>query len=155
MNSKQIDCVLELARSLNFNRAAENLFLAQPSISYHVKTLEEEIGFAIFNRSAKGAILTPAGEQFCNALRNIRAELKFAIEQGQNISSRYQANISIGLPMRSAIYFLPQAIEIFEKNTREFRLRPNLSRLITTKNFCAAAKIWFLPVKKICGTFQP
>lgn len=115
MNSKQIDCVLELAKSLNFNRAAENLFLAQPSISYHVKSLEDEVGFAIFQRSFKGASLTPAGEQFCNALRNIRAELKFAIEQGQNISGRYKANISIGLPTRSAIYFLPQAIEKFEK----------------------------------------
>ena len=135
MNSKQIDCVLELARSLNFNRAAENLFMAQPSISYHVKTLEEEIGFAIFNRSAKGAILTPAGEQFCNALRNIRAELKFAIEQGQNISNRYQANISIGLPMRSAIYFLPQAIEIFEKKYAGISVTPEFIPLDNYEKF--------------------
>ena len=135
MNSKQIDCVLELARTLNFNRAAENLFLSQPSITYHVKTLEDEIGFSIFTRTPQGANLTPAGEQFCKTLRNIRAELKFAIEQGQNLSRRYQANISIGLPTRSAIKFLPQAIEIFEKKFAGISVTPELIPLDNYEKF--------------------
>ena len=115
MNFKQIDYVLELAKTCNFNRAAEKLFITQPSLSYQIKAVEDEIGVMLFYRSGKGAMLTPAGKQFCNALINIRNEYKFAVEQTQNVSRRYQKNISIGLPMRSAIYFLPQAIEKFEK----------------------------------------
>ncbi|MBQ9582461.1 MAG: LysR family transcriptional regulator, partial [Synergistaceae bacterium] len=87
MNTKQIDCVLEIAQTKNFNRAAENLFISQPALTYQIKLVEEEIGFKLFDRSSRGAVLTPAGEQFCTTLRNIRGELKRAIEQGQNFSS--------------------------------------------------------------------
>ena len=115
---------MELAKTCNFNRAAENLFISQPTLTYQIRVVEEEVGFQIFYRSAKGALLTPEGKQFCIALRNIRNELKFAIEQGQNFGSRYKANISIGLPMRSAIYFLPQAIEKFEKSHEGISVTP-------------------------------
>ncbi len=115
---------MELAKTCNFNRAAENLFISQPTLTYQIRVVEEEVGFQIFYRSAKGALLTPEGQQFCIALRNIRDELKFAIEQGQNFGSRYKANISIGLPMRSAIYFLPQAIEKFEQSHEGISVTP-------------------------------
>lgn len=61
MNSRQINSALELARTLNFNQAAENLFISQPTLSYHIKTLEEEVGIKLFERSGKGAVLTPGG----------------------------------------------------------------------------------------------
>ncbi len=61
MTTKQIDYCIELARTLNFGRAAENLFVSQPTFSYQIRLLEEEIGFALFERSGKGAALTPAG----------------------------------------------------------------------------------------------
>ena len=43
MTTKQIDYCIELARTLNFSRAAENLFVSQPTFSYQIKLLEEEI----------------------------------------------------------------------------------------------------------------
>ena len=129
MNSKQIDCILELAQSLNFNRAAENLYITQPTLTYHIKTVEEEIGFPIFHRSGKGASLTPAGQQFCITLRSLREEMKRAVEQGQNNSRRYQQGLTIGLPLRSAIYFLPQAIETFEKQNEGVSVTPEFTPL--------------------------
>ena len=103
MDTKQIDYILELAAAKNFNRAAENLFISQPTLTYQIKQVEEEIKFRLFERSPKGAALTPAGEQFCITLRNIRNELKRAVEQGQNYGTSYRSNITIGLPMRSAM----------------------------------------------------
>ncbi|MBQ3625317.1 MAG: LysR family transcriptional regulator [Synergistaceae bacterium] len=135
MNTKQIDCVLEIAQTKNFNRAAENLFISQPALTYQIKLVEEEIGFKLFDRSSRGAVLTPAGEQFCTTLRNIRGELKRAIEQGQNFSSRYHTNISIGLPMRSAIYFLPDAIEIFERENKGVLITPHYLQLYNASSF--------------------
>ena len=135
MNSKQIDCILELAQSLNFNRAAENLFIAQPTLTYHIKTVEEEIGFTLFHRSGKGASLTPAGRQFCMTLRNLREELKCAIEQGQNNSRRYQHNLTIGLPLRSAIYFLPEAIAEFERTHEGVSVTPEFIPLHSNEQF--------------------
>ncbi|MBQ7477511.1 MAG: LysR family transcriptional regulator [Selenomonadaceae bacterium] len=115
MNSKQIDCILELAQCLNFNRAAENLFISQPTLTYQIKNVEEEIGFRIFERSGKGAALTPAGSQFVSSLRSIHGQLQAAIEQGQNFSAKYAESIRIALPIRSSIYFLPHAIDEFSR----------------------------------------
>ncbi|MBD5402416.1 LysR family transcriptional regulator [bacterium] len=124
MNTKQIDCILELAQTLNFNRAAENLYISQPTLTYQIKEVEKEIGFNIFERSGKGATLTPAGSQFCTTLRNIKDELKSAIEQGQNFSRQYSDNITIGLPTRSCIYHLPQAIKEFAKKYPDILVTP-------------------------------
>ena len=135
MNTKQIDYVLEIAKTKNFNRAAENLFISQPALSYQIKLVENEIGFLIFERSVRGAVLTPAGEQFCTTLRNVRGELKLAVEQGQNLSSRYRTNISIGLPMRSALYFLPEAIIKFEAEHEGISVTPHFLPLSDPSSF--------------------
>ena len=135
MDTKQIDYILELAKTKNFNRAAENLFISQPALSYQIKQAEAETGFTIFERSPKGAVLTPAGEQFCITLMNIRDELKRAIEQGQNYGTRYHSNITIGLPMRSAIYFLPEAIEAFSKTHEGISVTPHFLKLYDSSSF--------------------
>ncbi len=124
MNTKQIDYCIELAHTLNFSRAAENMFVSQPTFSYQLKLLEEEIGFKIFERNGKGAALTPAGEQFVSYLSRMREEMKRAIEQGQNFSARYSDNISVSMMVRQALYFLPEAIKTFEKEQPGVRVTP-------------------------------
>ena len=135
MDTKQIDYVLELAKTKNFNRAAENLYISQPALTYQIKSIEAEVGFALFDRSPRGAVLTPAGEQFCVTLKNIRDEFKRAVEQGQNFSTHYRTNITIGLPMRSAIHFLPEAIEIFEHSSGDVSITPHFLALYDTASF--------------------
>ena len=102
MNTRQMAYIIELAQTENFNRAAENLYISQPTLTYQIKLVEGEIGFRIFDRSGRGATLTPAGEQFVTTLRNIMTELSMAIEQGQNFASHSQENIRIVVPIRSA-----------------------------------------------------
>lgn len=113
MTTKQMDCAIELSRTLNFRHAAENLFISQPTLTYQIQLLEDELGFALFYRSGKGAELTPAGEQFCTNLTRIRQDIINAVESGRNFSSRFTDSLSISLPMRSVIYFLPQIMQQF------------------------------------------
>ena len=124
MNTKQIDYCIELSRTLNFSRAAENLFVSQPTFSYQIRLLEEEVGFQIFYRNGKGAELTPAGSQFVTYLTGMREELKRAVEQGQNFSARYKDNITISLMVRQAVYFLPEAMRLFEKSDPDVQVTP-------------------------------
>lgn len=124
MTTKQIDCCIELAHTLNFSRAAENMFVSQPTLTYQIKLLEEEIGFPIFERSGKGAALTPAGAQFVSFLAGMREELKRAIEQGQNFSATYRDSISISLMVRQAVYFLPEAIRLFSETNSDVQIAP-------------------------------
>ena len=124
MTTKQIDYRIELAHTLNFSRAAENMFVSQPTLTYQIKLLEEEVGFPIFERSGKGAALTPAGAQFVSFLAGMREDLKRAIEQGQNFSATYRDSISISLMVRQAIYFLPEAIRLFAETNDDVQLTP-------------------------------
>ena len=124
MNTKQMDYCIELAHTLNFSRAAENMFVSQPTFSYQIRMLEEEVGFAIFERSGKGAALTPAGSQFVTYLANMREELKRAIEQGQNFSARYRDSITISLMVRQAVYFLPEAMRLFAEVRPDVQVIP-------------------------------
>ena len=124
MTTKQIDCCVELAHTLNFSRAAENMFVSQPTLTYQIRLLEEEVGFPIFERSGKGAALTPAGAQFVSFLAGMREELKRAVEQGQNFSATYRDSIFIGLMVRQAVYFLPEAIRLFAETNSDVQITP-------------------------------
>ena len=124
MTTKQIDYCIELAHTLNFSRAAENMFVSQPTFSYQIRLLEEEIGFALFERSGRGAALTPAGAQFITFLTNMREDLKRAIQQGQNFSAKYTDSISIGLMVWQALYFLPEAMRLFSQTHPDVQITP-------------------------------
>ena len=124
MTTKQIDYCIELARTLNFSRAAENQFVSQPTFSYQIRQLEDEVGFRIFERSGKGAALTPAGVQFVSFLSGMREDLKRAVEQGQNFSSKFSDSVSISLMVRQAVYFLPEAIRLFADEMPDVQIVP-------------------------------
>ncbi len=124
MTTKQIDYCIELARTLNFSRAADNMFVSQPTFSYQIRLLEEEAGFMIFERSGKGASLTPAGAQFVSFLTGMREDLKRAIEQGQNFSARYRDSISVCMWVRQSLYFLPEAIRLFADVRPDVQITP-------------------------------
>ena len=124
MTTKQIDYCIELAHTLNFSRAAENQFVSQPTLTYQIKLLEDEVQFQIFERSGKGASLTPAGAQFVSFLSNMREDLKRAIEQGQNFSAKYKDSISISIPVRQAVYFLPEAMRLFAESHPDVQIIP-------------------------------
>ena len=64
MNINQIQYALTVARYKNFSKAAESLFLSQPALSLQIKKLEQELGFALFQRKAQGVTITPEGEKF-------------------------------------------------------------------------------------------
>ena len=110
MNTKQINCALELTRTLSFKRAAENLFMSQPSLSYQIKSLEDEVGFKLFERSGRGAALTPSGAQFVTSLQSIRADLRRAVELGQNFGVEYREAINVGLSFRTSLLALPETM---------------------------------------------
>ena len=56
MNTRYFESVLELARTRNFNRAAENLYITQPALTYQINAVEEEIGFRIGQAAKEGLV---------------------------------------------------------------------------------------------------
>lgn len=71
MTLQQLNDVIAIAESGSFNRAAERLFISQPSITSAVKELEKELDIILFNRSGKGATLTAEGMKFLPYARSV------------------------------------------------------------------------------------
>lgn len=82
MTLQQLTDVIAIAETGSFNRAAERLYIAQPSLTSAIKELERELGVILFNRSGKGATLTAEGANFLPYARSV-------IMQFQNLLDAY------------------------------------------------------------------
>lgn len=76
MNIMHLKYALEIARTGSLNKAAENLFMGQPNLSRAIKELENSLGITIFDRSAKGMVVTPEGEVFLKYAGKILAQIE-------------------------------------------------------------------------------
>lgn len=95
MNSQQIRCFLSVAACKNFSIAAEQLYLSQSVVSYHVRILEKELGFSLFERDTHGVELTPAGDAFYSSMITIKNQYENALEKARTIASGEQNRLHI------------------------------------------------------------
>lgn len=80
----QMECALEVARCGNFTRAAENLFISQPTLSRNISQLEEELRLEIFLRQKhQRTQLTPEGECLLDGFRRALDILDNSIRQAR------------------------------------------------------------------------
>lgn len=82
MTLTQLKYVIAIADTGSLNEAAKSLYISQPSLSLALKELEAEIGFELFKRSNRGAVLTNEGAEFLGYARQVE-------QQYQLMESRY------------------------------------------------------------------
>ncbi|NLB51102.1 MAG: LysR family transcriptional regulator [Clostridiaceae bacterium] len=113
MEFHQLRIFLEVARQKNFTRAAENLFLSQPTVSVHIKKLEEALDTPLFRRGKEGMELTEAGRllfQYGQELLETRAEALAAIQQEQRV---IRGRLEIAASSVPGAYLLPDLLQAF------------------------------------------
>lgn len=71
MTFTQLKYVVEVASAGTISKAAEKLYIAQPSLTAAIKELESEFGITIFQRTNKGVVLTKEGEEFLGYARQV------------------------------------------------------------------------------------
>ncbi|MFO7719412.1 MAG: LysR substrate-binding domain-containing protein [Gillisia sp.] len=71
MTITQLQYVLAVAEHQNFTKAAQKVFVTQPTLSMQIQKLEDELGVRIFDRSKKPIQLTETGRKIVNQARNI------------------------------------------------------------------------------------
>ncbi|MEF2561281.1 MAG: LysR family transcriptional regulator [Negativibacillus sp.] len=86
MKIEKIGYFLSVARHLNFTKAAQECHIAQPAISRQMSSLEEELGFALFDRSSRKVRLTPAGQSFYTSMMRFVNDYDSGVEQLRHIS---------------------------------------------------------------------
>lgn len=68
---RQMRYVVEVAEQGTFTRAARNLHVAQQAVSQQIKSVEEQLGLRLFERTSRGVQLTPAGTVFVQEARRV------------------------------------------------------------------------------------
>lgn len=76
MTSQQLQCFIYVAERLNFTKAAEALFLSVPTVTHHIKNLEEELGTLLFYRNSRLVKLTEQGEKFYYDAKDIYLKME-------------------------------------------------------------------------------
>ena len=96
MELRHLRYFVAVAEALSFTKAAENLRLAQPSLTRQIKDLEAEIGVRLFDRSGKRISLTQEGESFLLDARRLLAECVQSVQAVQRLSRREASQLNIG-----------------------------------------------------------
>lgn len=92
----------------SFSRAAEELFLSQPSVSLHIRNLENEFGAKLLNRSSRHLGLTPAGESLFRHAQKILAHYDQAKSEIDDLRHVVTGALKIGASFTIGEYVLPR-----------------------------------------------
>lgn len=86
------------ARYLNFSKAANNLGIAQPTLSSHIASMEMELGFSLVDRG-KPIRITPAGKRFCVECERMLAAYGSCVEECRELSKRKTGSLVFEVPI--------------------------------------------------------
>jgi len=115
MQLKQLEAFLRVAELKSFTRAARQLYLSQPAISFQIKSLEEELGVDLFRRRDKNVLLTQAGLLlYPEAVQMIRhfQRVKGALEELKGLKT---GKLTVGGSTVPGEYVLPALIGRFRE----------------------------------------
>lgn len=127
MHPRLLKTFLAVARNRNFTRAAEEVHLAQSSVSDQIQSLEAELGTALFIRSRSGLELTAAGEAlkpYAEELLAIAYEARAAVEA---VSAAAAGKVTIGALETIASMKLPQWLPTLRRDHHDIDLRVTIA----------------------------
>lgn len=124
MTLQQLKYVIEVARSRSISKAAQNLFISQPSLSNALKELEKEMGITIFSRTNKGIIITPEGSEFLGYARQVVEQAELLENRYTNTAQMPQQHFSVSAQHYAfAVSAFVRLLEEYNREEYEFTLR--------------------------------
>ena len=90
MTLQQFHYIITISEAGSFNKAADLLYVSQPSLTNAVKELEKETGITIFNRSGKGVTLTAEGMNFLPYVRQVYSQYQNLLDAYSKQGKRRQ-----------------------------------------------------------------
>lgn len=115
MELHQLRYVIAVAEEGSFTRAADRLYLAQPSLSVQVRKLEQELGTRLFSRLGRRVALTSAGEAFLPHARRALFEVEQARQQVEAVLGLRRGRVTLGVLPSVGSGILPDILAAFKK----------------------------------------
>ncbi|MEI3605543.1 LysR family transcriptional regulator [Pseudogracilibacillus sp. SE30717A] len=98
MDIRHLEYFLEVAKHLNFTKAAAALHISQPTLSKTIKGMEEELGVPLFDRSFRQLALTDAGKALQQNAKNVIHAYENLTSEMDDVFSLKKGEIRIGIP---------------------------------------------------------
>jgi DNA-binding transcriptional LysR family regulator len=112
---RQLDIFVKVAELASFSRAAEALFLTQPTVSEHIRTLEDELGVRLLDRLGRGAAVTKGGALLLSYAQRMLALSREARQAMESFQGRMSGELLVGASTIPGEYILPALIGRFKE----------------------------------------
>lgn len=113
MNLEQLQSFVEVARLGNFTRAAEQLHLAQPSLSRQIAALEQDLGAELFRRARGRSTLTPAGESLLPLARRMLADAESVRRELAELAGLQRGSVRLGATPTLCVSLVAEVLSAF------------------------------------------
>ena len=114
MELRHLRYFVAVAEDENVTRAAARLHVSQPALSRQIHDLEDELGFALLQRSAKSVRLTEAGRVFLTEARAVLQRVTEAVQAAKAVAGGLRGEIQVGYSPSLTVQILPQALRAFQ-----------------------------------------
>ena len=115
MDFKQLEAFLSVAKLRSFSKAANAIYLSQPTISSHISSLEKELKIQLFDRTSKEVNLTPAGESFLQYANDIINTRNHAVTELSSFNTNVSGRLNISASTTPCNSILPNLISKFSE----------------------------------------
>lgn len=115
MDLRQLEIFVKVAELGSFSRAAETLFLTQPTVSEHIRTLEDEVGVRLLDRLGRGAAVTKGGALLLGYAQRLLALSRETRQAMENFQGRMSGDLLVGASTIPGEYILPALIGRFKE----------------------------------------
>ncbi len=115
MNFVQLEAFVAVIRYRSFSKAAEAIYLSQPTISSHIRSLENELGVQLLIRSTKEIYPSATGRIFYNHATEILAQRDRALNEVRSYSTQVQGSLEIAASTVPSQYILPKVLSKLAK----------------------------------------
>jgi DNA-binding transcriptional LysR family regulator len=115
LDCKELVYILTVADCQSITKAANQLYISQPSLSHFILKIEESLGVKLFDRSTNPISLTYAGEKYVDTARKMIRLNENLLREFRDISQGKKGRIKIGIPKERAAYMLPLILPEFRK----------------------------------------
>lgn len=123
MEIKQLEYFLAVSGTKSFTRAAEQLYVSQPSVTNTIRALETELGIQLFERSQKQAVLTSEGRIFHNHVEHLMKGISHTLDEIQAIRNLSGGVMSLGVSPMACVPASFSLIREFLDEYPEIRLQ--------------------------------
>jgi Transcriptional regulator len=115
---EQIKYFLEIVRCGSMNKAAERLYISQPSLSKQLRRLEKSLGCTLLKRNYDGMQPTPQGRYFYEEMNRLLNDMDEVVQKVRNMKEAKQ--VHIGGLANLITYFLPQFLDKIKANGENY-----------------------------------